>query len=89
MKASYFRLVGTFLHISLHAIIFYPTKGQKIRLINYLFIYSTIRYIYGGLSICQALLVLENIQMSLRKGPCFQGPYALTETVRHAFKNPQ
>ena len=74
------------LHISLYAIIFYPTEGQKI----HLFIYSAIRYIYGGLSTCKALfLVLEYIQMSLRKGPCFQRPYAFTDTVRPAFKNPQ
>lgn len=62
---------------------FYPTEGQKI----YSFIDSAIK---NEVSTCQALfLVLENIQISLRKGPCFQGSYALIETLRHALKNPE
>lgn len=38
---------------------------------------------------CMALFsVLENIRMSLRKGPCFQGPCALTQTVKTCFQKP-
>ena len=86
VRALYFMWAGSFLNISLHAINFYPTEGQKI----HFFIYSAISNIYGELSMCKALfLVLKNIQISLRKGPCFQGPYAVTETVRHALRNPQ
>lgn len=80
------RLALSFIHISLYAIIVYPIEGQKI----YSFIYSAIKNVYRGLSTCQTLfLVLENIEISLRKDPCFQGPYAFIEMVRGVLKNPQ